>query len=294
VKGFVTPLAPPEQVFCHDPKPILLNPGYAHRPYEWSASTVDIQMLRVGNFVMLIMPGELTTMAGRRMREALRARLISSGILGSDAYVVVTGPANTYGHYVTTPEEYTVQRYEGASTIFGPFTLDAYIDKYSSLTPFLGDNATGTPASDPPPTEQISKAISLKTGVVFDLPPLGKQFGQVLKDVKSTPYQVGDTVFAIFVGADPRNNLRLEGTFLTVDHLVDNQWLTVRSDSHPSTIFTWSRTNILLGTSTVNISWTIESGTPAGTYRMRYFGDHKPLIGSITAFSGTSSGFSVA
>jgi hypothetical protein len=101
-------------------------------------------------------PGELTTMAGRRIRfvpqsleitfclaesshhflfsyldhhlyylplyncsEAIRAKLISSGILGSDAYVVIAGPANTYAHYVTTREEYSVQRYEGASTIFG-------------------------------------------------------------------------------------------------------------------------------------------------------------------------------
>jgi len=53
-------------------------------------------------------------------REAVRAKLIANGIIGNDAYVVVAGPANTYGHYVTTIEEYRVQRYEGASTIFGP------------------------------------------------------------------------------------------------------------------------------------------------------------------------------
>lgn len=52
-------------------------------------------------------------------RGAIREELISSGILSTDAYVVVAGPANTYAHYVTTPEEYDVQRYEGASTIFG-------------------------------------------------------------------------------------------------------------------------------------------------------------------------------
>ena len=52
-------------------------------------------------------------------REAVRAKLISSGVLGTDAYVVVAGPANVYAHYVTTREEYAVQRYEGASTIFG-------------------------------------------------------------------------------------------------------------------------------------------------------------------------------
>ena len=52
-------------------------------------------------------------------RDALRAKLISEGVIGNDAYVVLSGPANTYGHYVATPEEYSVQRYEGASTIFG-------------------------------------------------------------------------------------------------------------------------------------------------------------------------------
>lgn len=84
-------------------------------------------MLRVGQLVMLIMPGELTTMAGRRMRDAVRTALIAKGVIGQDAYVVIAGPANTYAHYVTTPEEYSVQRYEGASTIFGQWTLNAYM-----------------------------------------------------------------------------------------------------------------------------------------------------------------------
>ena len=44
-------------------------------------------------------------------------------MIGDDAYVVVAGPSNTYGHYVATREEYGVQRYEGASTLFGPCAL---------------------------------------------------------------------------------------------------------------------------------------------------------------------------
>ncbi|KIL62472.1 hypothetical protein M378DRAFT_1053387 [Amanita muscaria Koide BX008] len=294
VKGAITPYPSREQINCQYPKPILLNTGYVHAPYEWSPSTVNIQMLRVGNFVILILPGELTTMAGRRMREALRAKLISAGVLGQDAYIVIAGPGNTYAHYVATREEYAVQRYEGASTIYGQFTLDAYIDKYSSLVPFLADNVSAAPSSDPPPPEQVSKAIALQTGVVFDAAPLGSKFGQVLKDVNSTPYGVGDTVSALFVGANPRNNLRLESTFLTIDCMVNGVWKTVRSDSHPSTVFRWTRTNTVLATSTVEISWTIESGTPAGTYRISYFGDYKPIIGSITAFSGASSSLTIA
>ena len=56
---------------------------------------------------------------------AIRTNLISQGVIGEDAYVVVAGPANTYAHYVATPEEYGIQRYEGASTIFGARKQDS-------------------------------------------------------------------------------------------------------------------------------------------------------------------------
>ncbi|KAJ3499990.1 hypothetical protein NLJ89_g9990 [Agrocybe chaxingu] len=62
VKGAITPVPSAAQKACQDPKPILLNTGYAHWPYEWAPNTVDVQILRAGNF------GEFTTMAGRRIR----------------------------------------------------------------------------------------------------------------------------------------------------------------------------------------------------------------------------------
>ncbi|KAJ7618532.1 Neutral/alkaline nonlysosomal ceramidase [Roridomyces roridus] len=294
VKSFITPIPSAAQVACQAPKPILLNTGYATEPYPWSPNTVDIQLLKVGNLVMLIIPGELTTMAGRRLKAAVRAQLLATGVLDNSAHVVVSGPANTYGHYIATPEEYAVQRYEGASTLYGPHTLDAYIEKYSSLVPFLADTPTGTPVSDAAPPELTSSALSLQSPVVFDAPPIFQSFGHIVTDVvTSTPFQAGQTVFAVFVGANPRNNLRLEGTFLNVEQLVSGSWKAVRSDSHPSTLYQWAVQSTILGTSNVNISWTIESGTPAGTYRLRYFGDSKPLIGSISAFTATSSNFTV-
>jgi neutral ceramidase len=63
-------------------------------------------MFRVGQLVMLLVPGEFTTMAGRRIREAIKAKLVAQNIIGNDATVLVAGPSNTYGHYVTTREEY--------------------------------------------------------------------------------------------------------------------------------------------------------------------------------------------
>lgn len=104
-------------------------------------------------------------------------------MLDNSAYVVVAGPANTYAHYITTREEYAVQRYEGASTIFGQCnykltyafinaerttdTLEAYMDKYTSLVPFLADTPPGTPASDAAPPELTSSAISLQVILHF-------------------------------------------------------------------------------------------------------------------------------
>ena len=44
-------------------------------------------------------------------------------------------------------------------------------------------------------------------------------------------------------GYDMKNNLRLEGTFLSVDKqdTSSGEWTAVRSDSHPSTTYQWVR-----------------------------------------------------
>lgn len=41
-------------------------------------------------------------------------------------------------------------------------TLDAYIDKYGSMVPFLSPDASGSPQSDPASPDQTGKAISLR------------------------------------------------------------------------------------------------------------------------------------
>ena len=58
--------------------------------------------------------------------------LQENGISG-DIDVVIAGLSNTYADYIVTPEEYSVQRYEGASTIYGPYTLPAYIQEFNKL-----------------------------------------------------------------------------------------------------------------------------------------------------------------
>lgn len=288
-------IAPPskKQRDCQYPKPVLLNVGEAKVPYAWSPNIVDIQVLRVGQLVIIVSPGEATTMSGRRWREAVHNQIVSSGI-SSSPIVVLGGPANSYTHYITTQEEYSIQRYEGASTLYGQHTLNAYINSTLTYLPYLADGATGSPPPGPTPPDHRDKSISLITGVVYDGAGIGRKYGQVTQDVSAT-YARGAIVSATFVGANPRNNLRLEGTFSAVEKQnADGTWTQVKNDEDWELVYQWKRVNGLIGTSDVTISWdTSISGPAAGKYRFKYYGDAKAVGGSITAFEGTSGVFSL-
>lgn len=55
-------------------------------------------------------------MAGRRLRDAVRTVLSGNKGFGSNIHVVIAGLTNTYSQYVTTYEEYEMQRYEVSYT----------------------------------------------------------------------------------------------------------------------------------------------------------------------------------
>jgi neutral ceramidase len=289
-------IAPPseKQKKCQYPKPVLLNVGEAHTPYDWSPNIVDVQVLRVGQFIIIVSPGEATTMSGRRWREAVHNAAVSSNIVPSSTppIVVLGGPANSYTHYIATEEEYGIQRYEGASTLYGPNTLNAYINSTLTLLPYLSDSATEPSPPGPSPPDNRGRSISLITGVVYDGSPIGKKFGDVTKDV-STSYARGAIVSATFVGANPRNNLRLEDTYTAVEQQQsDGTWKRIKQDADWELLFQWKRTNGLIGYSDVVISWdTSLTSASAGQYRLKYYGDSKAVGGKITSFSGTSGVF---
>ncbi|KAG7470428.1 hypothetical protein JOB18_031930 [Solea senegalensis] len=117
---------------CHHPKPILFSTGEMNWPLPWHPQIIDVQIIIIGSIAVIAVPGEITTMAGRRLRDTVKQELQSQGSF-QDVEVVISGLSNVYTHYITTFEEYQVQRYEGASTIYGPHTLSAYLHKYRAL-----------------------------------------------------------------------------------------------------------------------------------------------------------------
>ncbi|WP_039780173.1 neutral/alkaline non-lysosomal ceramidase N-terminal domain-containing protein [Acaryochloris sp. CCMEE 5410] len=95
----------------HAPKPIAFAPGLADSETDYYPITpkeVPIQILKIGNLVLTGIPGEITTMAGRRLRSTVQAALKAD-------YLALATYANAFSQYITTFEEYQAQHYEGAS-----------------------------------------------------------------------------------------------------------------------------------------------------------------------------------
>lgn len=114
----------------------------------WSPTTLPYQALRIGSLGVVTIPGEPTTMAGRRLREAVMEAAGPEG----PSRVVVAGYSNDYTSYITTAEEYDEQWYEGASTLFGRYTELAMREIHRELSASLWLGRPLLMTNDPPPT----------------------------------------------------------------------------------------------------------------------------------------------
>lgn len=279
-----------EQIACHAPKPILLDTGEINKPYPWHPRIMETQMAVVGQLAILPVPGEFTTMCGRRFREQIVAVLEDGGLPG--AVPVLAGLSNVYSHYITTWEEYQVQRYEAASTIFGPYTCAAYRQHYSILAQAILEDRQLPPGPSPP--DMSETVITLLPGVLYDAAPMGSEFG----DVVAQPYPLaytGETVTAKFVSGHPRNDVQLGGSFLTVERLINgtDTWEVIATDANWETRFIWDRISMLLGTSLATVKWDIPDDTPEGTYRITHNGHFKSMLFGLNQYSGASEPFEV-
>ncbi|XP_077246297.1 neutral ceramidase 2-like [Tasmannia lanceolata] len=284
-----------QQVECQKPKNVLLSTGEMFKPYQWAPSILPIQILRIGKLVILSVPGEFTTMAGRRLREAVKETLISKGKgeFDTDTQVVIAGLTNTYSQYIATFEEYKQQRYEAASTLYGPYTLSAYIQEFNKLATAM---ATGEkPKSNGlSPPDLSSVQLKLLSPPFPDATPPGTKFGDIKQDINKGSFAKGENVSAIFWSGSPRNDLLTEGTFAVVEMLQGNHWIPAYDDDDFSLFFKWGMDEFSLhGLATVE--WEIPKDAISGVYRLRHYGASKKLPTSPNEyFTGASSSFAVS
>ncbi len=99
-------------------------------------ATVPIGVAKIGNGIIATLPAEPTTVAGLRIREAI-AQVANLPL----AQVVLASLTGGYVQYVATEEEYPLQLYEGASTLYGPQSARFFLEQHQCLAraTFRGD-----------------------------------------------------------------------------------------------------------------------------------------------------------
>jgi neutral ceramidase len=107
---------------------------------------VPLMAVRVGDGVIVTLPGEPTAEVGARLRAAI------SGV----GRVVVSGVANEFIQYLTTPEEYERQHYEGGSTLYGPLSSNLLRGELAELTRRLISGEPAQAAYPFDPTNGVS------------------------------------------------------------------------------------------------------------------------------------------
>lgn len=282
VTGIVWPDAlDPDYIDCHGDKPILIPVGAARfEGQPMVPNILPLQLLRIGPLVIVGHPSEISTMAGRRLREAVAEHVEDAGV----EHVVIAGLSNAYSSYVTTPEEYSAQHYEGASTLFGPHTLPAYVQEFGRLAEAL---ATGRALPDTiPPPDLSATGFTTSADVLLDTTPIGTDFGDVVTEAQPT-YGVGDVVEVVFRGGYPNHDLQTQSSYLSVE---DERGDVVADDGDWSTTIEWERT---LTETQVRIRWRIDDEVAPGVYRIRHWGHARGVLGALSPYAGVSMEFEV-
>ncbi|NXY35419.1 ASAH2 ceramidase, partial [Pomatorhinus ruficollis] len=277
---------------CHSPKPILFSTGEMTWPHPWHPDIVDVQIAAIGSLAILAVPGEFTTMSGRRLREAVKNEFDSHGTQGMN--VVIAGLCNVYTHYIATYEEYQAEPEQGRGSSGNPGCPHGCLRSTSSLS----QNATQElPRGPEPPLFNVT-SLTLLPSLSAESAPATKTFGDVLEEVRPE-YREREVAGVTFVGANPRNSAEnaTEHNFLTVERYsnISSSWHVVLNDASWDTRFYWSKGS--RGQSNVTIEWHIPAGTEPGVYRLRYFGHYKKRMGLFrlitVPFEGSSSGFQI-
>ena len=256
----------------HGAKENLLPVGYIPGLVQ---QTHVFHLHRIGGIVIASLAFEPTVVAGLRMRRAI------TEALGVDIEtVIVQGYVSGYGHYITTPEEYEQQDYEGGATIFGRHTLPAATQIFDGLATAM---AAGLPVDPGAAEGDLTGQIppSPMGNPFVDVAPPGKNFGDVLSGPEG-PVAPGTAVAIAFAGANPNSDLRHESGFLSVEKRDGTR---IADDSHEATVIEFAKDGV---STTTTITWDT-SGAEPGEYVIRYRASSRGIGGNLTPFEGEAA-----
>jgi hypothetical protein len=213
---------------------------------EWSEFWPMV-LARIGDGAIVTMPGEPTIGIGERTRAAVLAQARKVGV----DRVTIAGLSNDYLNYITTPEEFDKQQYEGASTVFGRHSGTFLTDRATDLATKLAGG----------PIVLDEKPYDASNGVRANGPayPVGAAAGRVLAQPKDVP-RLGLTDVA-WQGAPSGGDKPVDTAFITVERRDGQKW--VAADNDLGSAIAWRVDDAGRYTAT----WNPPETTPLGEYR---------------------------
>ena len=147
---------------------------------------IPIGVYSIGSLVIATLPGEFTMVMGRRIAAEITNQ-INKNIKPHE--VVLIGLANEYISYFTTPDEYQMQAYEGASTLYGVASGELVRHDLGLVAQSLSDEP---PTRDTDITRSYSVGFIKRFGLSTIQSPIRstadlneQAFGSVLQDAKT-------------------------------------------------------------------------------------------------------------
>jgi hypothetical protein len=219
---------------------IIVSRGLVHE------TVPEVQVVRIGDRLLLGTPGEPSVEMGRRLEEAVTPQL-PAGVKDP----VVIGLANDYMGYLTTPEEYQMQHYEGGHTVFGLWTSLLVRDSLVALSQSL---AMGQPAPDP---DQPAALGGTNPGAF----PAGDSKGSVTEEPPAAVTRF-DSVSVAWSGSPMGVDRPVDQPFVALERMVRGHWRT--SDTDLGLAFIWREEG---GDYTAR--YEVPADEPLGLHRLR-------------------------
>lgn len=247
---------------CQAPKAFLLSENLGSGGFP---TVAPLSVVAVGRGAVVSYPFEATTTAGRRLRSAVVAAL------GTEQ-VMLVGLANEYVQYMTTPEEYAAQHYEGGSTLYGPGTQPVIAAHLARLARSVRASVEGSgrPLVEPLALPEVRLD---RADVMPDEPtlvPVLDGVGRSTRDERpafTLSFRAGHPVTLVgtgqpFVRVERRD---AEGRF--VPH-VDANGEPVDDTSEDVELVHEGKKSGRRGIHRYRATWLPATGTPPGTYRV--------------------------
>ena len=211
---------------------------------------VPLLAVRLGNRLIVTVPGEPTKEVGTRIRAAVAAATQGTGI----DRVVVSGLSNEFVLYFTTPEEYDRQHYEGGNTHFGRFSSVLVQQELATLARRL---VRGEPAQSPADFDPTN-------GVSPDGPRYGPgaSSATLIAGPEAKPFGRLDRATLSWQGGPGGLDRPVDRPFISAERRVGRRWVKVDDDLGLAMLWKVDQNG------RYDSQWEIPLNAPMGTYHL--------------------------